>query len=106
VSYGGRPYAAGVTPAARNALSSWRLESDLAYERLVQAFEWEESAPQYDYATFSFQLRRHVTHHVTKFFLPLLVVVALAFLVFWIAPEDLSSQVNVGVTCVLSAIAF
>ena len=38
--------------------------------------------------------------------LPLLVIVAVAFTVFWIDPEDLSSKASIGVTCLLAAIAF
>jgi hypothetical protein len=51
-------------------------------------------------------VKRHVTFHMTKYFLPLLVIVVIAFSVFWIDAEDLSSQVTIGVTCVLAAIAF
>jgi hypothetical protein len=91
---------------ARRSLSSWKIEDELTFSRDIRRFEWEESAPNYDYVRFTFQIRRHVTHHVIKFFIPLFVIVMLAFLVFWIDPEDLSSQVNIGVTCVLSAIAF
>jgi hypothetical protein len=38
--------------------------------------------------------------------LPLLVIVAVAFSVFWIHPEDLNTKASIGVTCLLAAIAF
>ncbi len=47
-----------------------------------------------------------MVYHLTKRFLPLFVIVAIAFTVFWIDADDLSSQVTIGVTCVLAAIAF
>src|SRR6185369_1840698 len=47
-----------------------------------------------------------VTFHLTKFFVPLFVIVMLAFAAFWIDPEDLSSQLTIGITCLLAAIAF
>src|SRR5579859_3927802 len=106
VSYSQGPYAAGIADDARHALSSWKIEGNLSYSRESKAFAFEPSAPSYDYATFTFEIRRHVTHHLTKFFLPLLIVVVLAFLVFWIESDDLSSQVTIGITCVLAAIAF
>jgi len=106
VQYAPKPEAAGLTDETREMLSSWKIESGLTYRRESRAFQWETNAPRYDYAIFKLGIRRHVTYHMIKFFLPLFVIVSLAFLVFWIDPEDLSSQVQVGVTCVLSAIAF
>jgi hypothetical protein len=107
VSYLERPYAQGLTESTRESLSSWKVESEqLRYLQQARSFKWEDGAPDYDYAAFSMVVRRHVTYHMLKFFLPLLVVVSLAFLVFWIDPDDLASQVQVGVTCVLAAIAF
>ena len=38
-------------------------------------------------------------------FLPLLLIVIVSFSVCWIDPEDLASEVQIGVTCVLAAIA-
>ena len=58
----------------------------------------EEGAPAYDYATFSVDVTRHVSFHLGKFFLPLLVIVFISFSVFWIDPEDLGSSMSVGVT--------
>ncbi len=106
VDYLSTPYTIGLADQARRSLSSWKIESELVYSRQQTAFAWEEDAPKYDYAEFEFQIRRHVTYHLIKYFLPLLLIVCLSFLVFWIDPEDLPSQVSIGVTCVLSAIAF
>ena len=106
LAYGDRASAAGLDDNARSALTAWKVETDPSYSHAARMFTWEDGSPSYDYADFSFRIRRHVTYHLFKFFLPLLIIVSLAFLVFWIAPEDLSSQVTIGVTCVLSAIAF
>jgi hypothetical protein len=77
----------------------------LNYERTTRAFPWDPGAPDYDYATFSVTVRRHVSYHVSKYFLPLLLIVIVSFSVFWIDAEDLASEVQVGVTCLLAAIA-
>jgi len=65
----------------------------------------EPGHPKYDYATFAVHARRHVSFHVARFFLPLLLIVVIAFGQFWIDPEDLNSQLTVGITCLLAVIA-
>ncbi len=105
-TYSARPATMEIDEAARDQLSSWKLEGDLAYVHASRAFKGEEGAPSYDYATFSLPVRRHITFHLTKFFLPLLVIVIVAFSTFWIDADDLSSRVGLGVTCLLTAIAF
>jgi hypothetical protein len=106
VVYGETPQPLGFGDAARDAVSGWKVEGDLAFSHGGRAFVWEAGAPEYDYAVVSARVRRHVTYHLTKYFLPLFIIVVLAFSVFWIDAEDLGSQVTIGVTCVLAAIAF
>jgi hypothetical protein len=105
-AYAPRPAAMEIDEAARDQLSSWKLEGDLTYAHASRAFKGDEGAPSYDYATFSLPVRRHITFHLTKFFLPLLVIVVVAFSTFWIDADDLNSRVGLGVTCLLAAIAF
>ncbi|HET8644661.1 MAG TPA: hypothetical protein VFO85_04180, partial [Vicinamibacteria bacterium] len=109
--YAGQPFVRGVDAAVYGQLSQWEVGRDLDYRLETRAFEWEKNiwdrrAPIYDYATFSVDVRRHTTFHLTKFFLPLLVIVLVAMTVFWVDPQDLASQVGIGVTCLLAAIAF
>jgi hypothetical protein len=104
--YASQPYTVGVDDAARATLSSWKLEGEPAFRHEVRAFHWERGAPVYDNATVQFTVRRHVTFHLFKYFLPLLVIVVLAFTVFWIDAEDLGAPATIGVTCLLAAIAF
>ena len=104
--YQGRPSVIGFDDAVRTTLSGWKLDSDLAFARETRAFRAERGGPAYDYAAFRFEIRRHVTFHLIKFFLPLLLIVALAFSVFWIDADDLGAALTVGVTCLLAVIAF
>jgi hypothetical protein len=106
VVYSVAPQPLGFGDGVREAVSGWKVEGDLTFARGGRAFVWEKDAPQYDYATVNVTVRRHVTFHLTKYFLPLFVIVFLAFSVFWIDADDLGSQVTIGVTCVLAAIAF
>jgi hypothetical protein len=76
------------------------------YEHHSRIFVEDGASPRYDYATFAVPVRRHITFHLTRFFLPLFIIVAVAFAVFWIDPEDLNSKSAIGVTCLLAAIAF
>ena len=62
-------------------------------------------APNYDYATFSVTVARHVSYHIGRYFLPLLLIVVVSFGVFWIDPADLASEMSVAVTCLLAAVA-
>ena len=106
LTYTNHPYISGIDQPAREELSGWKLEGTLNYHRAARRFEWEPGAPEYDYATFSIPIARHITFHLTRFFLPLFVIVVIAFAMFWVDPDDLSSQVGIGVTCLLAAIAF
>jgi hypothetical protein len=109
--YEDKPFVQGVDDTVAGQISQWAVGSTMQYARQIRPFNWEkgvwgDETPVYDYATFGVPVARHTTFHVTKFFLPLLVIVAVAMTVFWVDPEDLGSQAGIGMTCLLSAIAF
>ena len=104
--YQGRPSAIGFDDSVRATLSGWKLERELEFGREIRDFRSERGGPAYDYAAFRFEIRRHITFHLIKFFLPLLLIVALAFSVFWIDSDDLGAALTIGVTCLLAVIAF
>lgn len=109
--YSGQPFVEGVDEAVYQQLSQWAVARQLHYARESRSFKWEENvwdrhAPVYDYATFTLPVRRHTTFHLTRYFAPLLIIVLVAMTVFWVDPIDLASQVGIGVTCLLAAIAF
>jgi hypothetical protein len=109
--YADRPFLQGVDDSVLGQLSQWDVGQQMSYQRESRLFKWEEGMwgderPFYDYATFGVTVRRHTTFHLTKFFLPLLIIVLVSITVFWVDPEDLPSQVGIGVTCLLAAIAF
>jgi hypothetical protein len=107
VVYSDLAHPLGFDDGVLQTVSGWQvLESEPHFAHQARAFKWEGGAPAYDYATFTVSVRRHSTFHVTKYFLPLFVIVAIAFSVFWVDADDLSSQATIGVTCVLAAIAF
>ena len=105
-AYTDRPAHVELDEGARDQLSGWKLGGDLSYVHAPRVFKGDDGAPLYDYATFSLPVYRHVSFHLTKFFLPLFVIVAVAFSALWIDPDDLNSRASIGVTCLLAAIAF
>lgn len=105
VEYPQTPKIAGLDDSVLHQLSGWKVISGLTHERTRRAFKWDEGSPDYDHATFSVSVRRHVSYHLARYFLPLLLIVVVAFSVFWIDPDDLSSELTIGVTCLLAAIA-
>ena len=96
----------GLGDEARQQLASWTIVGRPSYALSQHPFSWEEGAPEYAHATIGISARRQVGFYLTRFFLPLLLIVAVAMTVFWIHPEDLGSQVGIGVTCLLAVIAF
>jgi hypothetical protein len=104
--YADRPRPMGFDDGVLQMVSGWQVEGGPHFAHQARAFQWEAGTPAYDYGTFTVPVRRHATFHVTKYFLPLFVIVAIAFSVFWVDADDLSSQATIGVTCVLAAIAF
>jgi hypothetical protein len=57
-------------------------------------------------AVFSIGVERRYSFYLWKVFLPLLLMVFLSWAVFWLEPQDLSNQVQIAVTTILTVIAF
>ena len=76
---------------------------------------WETSAGEYNplgqprgVPSFSltFTAKRHVGYYVLKIMLPLLLIVMMSWIVFWIDPKEMGTQVSVSVTSMLTLIAY
>jgi len=55
---------------------------------------------------FGIQVTRRSAYYIWKVFVPLVLMVCVSWGVFWIEPGDLSSQIQVSVTTILTVIAF
>ncbi len=104
--YTNRPTVADIDAHVLSQVSGWRIPAAVGYVRDARKFTGEEGSPLYDYATFSIPVVRRTVFHAIKYFLPLFLIVVVGFSVFWIEPDDLNTQVSIGVTCLLAAIAF
>ena len=57
-------------------------------------------------ARFTIKVQRRYNFYLWKVFLPLLLMVVLSWSVFWVEARDLSNQVQIAVTTILTVIAF
>ncbi|WP_439106592.1 hypothetical protein [Congregibacter sp.] len=55
---------------------------------------------------FSFHAKRYYDHHVIKFIIPLVLIVMMSWIVFWMDPKESGSQLSVAVTAALTLIAY
>ncbi|PHN02515.1 hypothetical protein [Flavilitoribacter nigricans] len=55
---------------------------------------------------FRFQLRRNSKYYVWKVLVPIGLIVLMSWGVFWIRPEEISAQLTVSVTAILTLVAF
>ncbi len=106
LAYELQPLHLGLDDEARDQLIAWSVTGAPRFKVWEHAFSPRPGAPAYPHATITIGVRRQVAFYLTRFFLPLFLIVAVAMTVFWIHPEDLGSQVGIGVTCLLAVIAF
>ncbi len=61
-----------------------------------------------EYPVYNYQItfKRIFKTYLMKFLIPLLFIIFMSFLAFFIHPKDLESNINIGITSLLSAIAF
>lgn len=55
---------------------------------------------------FSFSAKRHIGYYLTKVLLPLIMIVMMSWIVFWIHPSEAGSQISVSITSMLTLIAY
>jgi len=55
---------------------------------------------------FSMDVERYTSYFILKVILPLMLIVAMSWMVFWIDPSLAASQISVGVTAMLTLIAY
>lgn len=62
--------------------------------------------PDLKAVAYHFQLRRNSKYYVWKVLLPIGLIVLMSWGVFWIRPEEISAQLTVSVTAILTLVAF
>ena len=85
-------------------LPAWGVLGVHAEEKV---FTWESDADSdFSRYTYSIQVERRFGYYLWKIVVPLLLIVMLSWLVFWMSAQALEAQMGVSVTCILSVIAF
>ncbi len=95
-----------VSVDAIRELSGWRFSHTPMLNVRRSSFSYPSAAPRPTLLVVSFPIHRLSLFFVTRYFLPLIVIVMLAYSLFWIRPDDLGSSASVGVTCLLAIITF
>jgi len=111
-------YQRSAAPSAR-----WGLKNDVqVYQYDIERVDRFESTSTYatdfgdpkaekassDYSRFTLRvvIKRRFGPYFYKIMLPLLVIVGVAYLVFWLPPREISTAAALGITALLSCIAF
>jgi hypothetical protein len=84
------------------SVADWFITNWKAEPRTVTLSEYKSV----DGFVYSFDGKRRSAHYLIKFIIPLFLIVAMSWVVFWIDPSQGSSQLGVAVTAVLTLIAY
>jgi hypothetical protein len=92
---------------ALRELTAWTIpEAPHIAEIKTSTFAFPDSSPHPQLVLIHIPVVRHYWFYVTRYFLPLLLLVAIAYSIFWVKADDLGSSSAIGITCMLSIIAF
>jgi len=86
-----------------SSLESWQFRSLTNELRRASSQYGEQAAAE---AKFEIAVDRRYGFYLWKVFLPLLLMVVVSWSVFWFDPPEVSSQVTIAVTTILTVIAF
>jgi len=89
-----------IIDSARHHVETKQYETDFGS---IQKGVWDGKSSRY---VFQVQLRRRLVPYVLKTLLPLLVIVAMGFCVFFMDAREFSTQCGVAITALLSCVAF
>jgi hypothetical protein len=92
---------------ALRELPAWRI-AEMPYIHSVKesTFAFPQETPHPQLVLVHLPVERHSSFYLTRFFLPLLLLVAISYSIFWVRADDLQSSSAIGITCMLSIIAF
>jgi hypothetical protein len=88
--------------ASELSVADWRILESSGDARDIKLTN-EENARGF---VFSFRAERIYNHYVIKFIIPLILIVMMSWIVFWIDPEEAGSQLSVAMTAALTLIAY
>lgn len=89
--------------ASQLSLADWGIT---ATETGTKAYEPVPGEPAQQGFYFTFHTQRHTEYYLSKVLVPLLLIVAMSWSVFWIDPSEAGTQVSVAITTMLTLIAY
>jgi hypothetical protein len=95
-----------ISADAYREIGGWKIQDYPVLTQKHSTFAFPASAPHPRLLLVEIPVEREWMFYVTRYFLPLFLIVALAYCLFWIKPDDLGSAASIGITCVLAIIAF
>ncbi len=85
------------------SLPNWKI---INWEFEDHNFQFLPDVPAKEGVIFSITAERYIHFYVFKFIIPLLLIVFMSWIVFWIDPTDYASQISVAITSMLTLIAY
>ncbi len=85
------------------SLADWDILGSQAESRVFVFRPEGEGTPGF---VFSFEARRQIGYYIAKVIVPLILIVAMSWVVFWIDPAQSGTQISVAVTAMLTLIAY
>ena len=85
------------------SIPDWEITNFRSESRAYQPIPGERQLPGF---LISFDARRRSGHYLIKVIVPLVLIVAMSWVVFWIDPQQAASQISVAVTAMLTLIAY
>lgn len=91
----------GIAP--RFSLPDWDVVNWTAKAGPVEVMPGQPGVPG---LSFSIEVARQIGYYIVKIILPLSLIVAMSWISFWIDPEEISVNVSVAITSVLTIVAY
>jgi hypothetical protein len=91
----------GISP--QFSLPDWEILGHKAWGHNTSIFEGMDEAAMF---TVSLEAKRYNEYYIVKVILPLFLIVAMSWIVFWIDPEQAGTQIGVATTSMLTLIAY
>lgn len=85
------------------SLPNWHI---LNWEFKDHNFRFLPEVPAREGLVFSITAKRYIHYYIFKFIIPLLLIVFMSWIVFWIDPTDYTAQISVAITSMLTLIAY
>ena len=85
------------------SVSNWKIEN-ISFEKINLSFL--SNNPSTSSIAIIISADRYLSYYILKFLIPLVLIVLMSFVVFWIDPKQSSTQISISVTSMLTLIAF